>query len=117
MMTKEKLAELRERAEKAIARTHELVAKGDDVTPAERAELDQTVAECTTLAGQLKQGRHDLSIIDQGREMSAAIGLGDRRCRRATQGPAAELQGRRYGPPACRADPAGRAAEGPQPER
>ena len=76
MMTKEKLAELRERAEKAIARTHELAAKGDDVTPAERAELDQTVAECNTLAGQLKQGRHDLSIMDQAREMSAALGLG-----------------------------------------
>ena len=77
MMTKEKLAALRAAAEQALARTHELAATGDDLTPAERAELDQLVAECTGLAGQLKQGRHDLSIIDQGREMSAAIGLGD----------------------------------------
>lgn len=93
MMTKQKLADLQATGHKHIADAREIAEKHGELDleewPAEdRDAYSKHMAEATAIATRAKAGRHDLSIIDQARELAAELGIGG-------AGPGGSLKGQR----------------------
>jgi hypothetical protein len=80
MMTKEKLADLQTRGREALERAKALEqaarAEGRQFTPGEQAEHDRELKTTESLLEQIRQGKHDLAILEQTRELSAVLGGG-----------------------------------------